>query len=109
MSVPDFLLPVSALPAIDSTMTIVSAMPQASSANAVSGAGFGQLVAQGLEKVNGSLLDAQVDMQRLAAGEVGNLHQVMLKLEESRLSFQLMLQVRNRLLESYQDVMRMQV
>jgi flagellar hook-basal body complex protein FliE len=30
-------------------------------------------------------------------------------MEEARLSFQLMLQVRNRLLESYQEVMRMQV
>jgi flagellar hook-basal body complex protein FliE len=42
-------------------------------------------------------------------GNVQNLHQVMIRLEESRLAFQLTMQVRNRLLESYQDVMRMQV
>jgi flagellar hook-basal body complex protein FliE len=48
-------------------------------------------------------------MQRLAAGEVQNLHQIMIRLEESKLSFQLMLQVRNRLLEAYQDVMKMQI
>ena len=33
----------------------------------------------------------------------------MIRLEEAALSFQLMLQVRNRVLEAYQDVMRMQV
>lgn len=109
MSLPDFLAPVSALPAIDPTAAAVSTSSIASSGSVAPAAGFGQLVSQGLEQVNASLLDSQVDMQRLAAGDVGNLHQVMLKLEESRLSFQLMLQVRNRLLESYQDVMRMQV
>lgn len=105
MSFPDFLAPVTALPAVEATDS--AAMPAAT--QAVQGGSFDQLVTQGLAQVNSTLLDAQVDMQRLAAGDVGNLHQVMLRIEESRLSFQLMLQVRNRLLESYQDVMRMQV
>jgi flagellar hook-basal body complex protein FliE len=107
MSLPDFLPPVSPLSAVDATGTV--ALGSSAAAQVTPGAGFGQLVTQGLEQVNGTLLDAQVDMHRLAAGDVGNLHQVMLRMEESRLSFQLMLQVRNRLLESYQDVMRMQV
>jgi flagellar hook-basal body complex protein FliE len=109
MSFPDFLPPVAALPAIDPVAAAMPSMAQTAPTNATPGAGFGQLVSQGLEQVNNSLLDSQVDMQRLASGEVGNLHQVMLRMEQSRLSFQLMLQVRNRLLESYQDVMRMQV
>ena len=109
MSLPDFLPPVAALPALDPVAAAARSVAQTASTNATPGAGFGQMVTQGLEQVNNSLLDSQVDMQRLAAGEVGNLHQVMLRMEQSRLSFQLMLQVRNRLLESYQDVMRMQV
>jgi flagellar hook-basal body complex protein FliE len=71
--------------------------------------GFGELFSQGLAKVNETLLSNQTDLQRLATGDTQNLHQVMIRLEESRLSFQLMLQVRNRLLESYQDVMKMQI
>jgi flagellar hook-basal body complex protein FliE len=71
--------------------------------------GFGELFTQGLAQVNASLMSSQIDMQRLAAGDVQNLHQVMIRLEESKLSFQLMLQVRNRLLEAYQDVMKMQI
>jgi flagellar hook-basal body complex protein FliE len=46
---------------------------------------------------------------RLAAGDTDNLHQVMIALEEAKLSFQLMVQVRNKLLESYQDILRMQI
>lgn len=48
-------------------------------------------------------------LEGLALGETQNLHHVMLSLEEARLSFQLMVQVRNRVLEGYQELMRMQI
>ena len=70
---------------------------------------FGQLMAQGLSRVNEQLLSSQVNLQALATGEVQNLHDVMIRMEESRVSFQLLMQVRGRLLEAYQDVMKMQV
>ena len=70
---------------------------------------FGQLVADGLQQTNQKLIEGQMTLQKLAMGEVQNLHQVMIGLEESRVAFQLMLQVRGRLLESYQEVMRMQI
>lgn len=78
-------------------------------ASGTTGAGFSSMVTQGLQQVNGQLLASQADLQQLSVGNVQNLHQVMIRLEESRLAFQLTMQVRNRLLESYQDVMRMQV
>jgi flagellar hook-basal body complex protein FliE len=70
---------------------------------------FAQRISEGLQGVNQQLLANQVDLQQLAAGQVHNLHEVMVRLEESRISLQLLLQVRNRVLEAYQDVMRMQV
>ncbi|HJV47716.1 MAG TPA: flagellar hook-basal body complex protein FliE [Geothrix sp.] len=70
---------------------------------------FGEMVSQGIESVNQELVASQTDLQGLATGNVQNLHQVMIRLEESRLSFQLFMQVRNRLLEAYQDIMKMQV
>jgi flagellar hook-basal body complex protein FliE len=73
------------------------------------GGQFGQLVSQGLERVNTQLLGTQTDLQQLALGQAGSVHQVMIRMEEARLSFQLMMQVRNRVLEAYQDVMRMQL
>ena len=109
MSLPDFLAPVAALPSVEPVSLAVAGTPGTATAGAPQGAGFSEMVTQGLDQVNAALLDSQVDMQRLAAGDVDNLHQVMLKMEQSRLSFQLMMQVRNRLLESYQEMMRMQV
>jgi len=72
-------------------------------------AGFGRLVGEGLRGLNESLKVNQSDLQQLALGEAPNLHEVMVRLEESRIAFQLMLQVRNRALEAYQEVMRMQI
>lgn len=86
-------------------------MPYASGPTGASvpAGGFGDLFSQGMARVNEGLIASQLDMQRLATGDLQNLHQIMIRLEESKLSFQLMLQVRNRLLEAYQDVMKMQI
>ncbi|VVE50475.1 flagellar hook-basal body protein FliE [Pandoraea communis] len=70
---------------------------------------FGATVTQGLAQVNEQLLSANTQMHALASGNVENLHQVMMRLEEAGLTFQLFMQVRNRVLEAYQEVMRMQV
>ena len=43
-----------------------------------------------------------------ASGELTDIHQVMKAAEEANLSFQLMMEVRNRLVESYREIMRMQ-
>jgi flagellar hook-basal body complex protein FliE len=76
---------------------------------AASTPGFGQMVTQGLQDVNQQLMTSQTQLQQLALGDVQNLHQTMIGLEQARLSFQLLMQVRGRLLEAYQDVMKMQV
>ncbi len=52
---------------------------------------------------------AETKLLDFAAGTTDNLHHVMLALEDARLSFQLLMQVRNKVLESYQEVMRMQI
>jgi flagellar hook-basal body complex protein FliE len=70
---------------------------------------FGNWFGQQLAEVNGRLRHADADLQHLALGDAQNLHQVMINLEEAKLSFQLLVQVRNRALEAYQEVMRMQI
>lgn len=83
--------------------------PEADGAAMQGTSAFGQWFTQHLEKVNGHLEVADRQLQAVATGEAQNLHQVMISLEEARLSFQLLAQVRNRVLEAYQDVMRMQI
>jgi flagellar hook-basal body complex protein FliE len=98
---------ISAIGAVPGEMAMPSVLGIAT--QPTKGVDFGQLVSSGIAEVNQQLMASQVDLQRLATGDVQNLHQVMMGLEETRLSFQLLLQVRNRMLEAYQDVMKMQV
>jgi flagellar hook-basal body complex protein FliE len=71
--------------------------------------GFGAWFAQEVGAVNTNLVNADNDVRMLAAGQATSLHDVMIHMEEAKLSFQLLAQVRNRLLDAYQEVMRMQV
>jgi len=59
--------------------------------------------------VNSKMIEAEGALQDLATGKSGNIHHVMLALEDAKLSFQLLTQVRNKLLEGYQEVLRMQI
>lgn len=75
----------------------------------VGGVAFGQMLSEGIEQVNHNLLEADRLTRAYALGEDVPIHQVTYALEHARLSFELMMQVRNRLMESYQEIMRMQV
>ncbi|MDH5325990.1 MAG: flagellar hook-basal body complex protein FliE [Gammaproteobacteria bacterium] len=74
-----------------------------------SGADFARWVESQIGTVDQQIKVADTKLEALAAGENNNLHDVMLTLEKAKLSFQLALEVRNKLLESYQEIMRMQV
>lgn len=78
-------------------------------AAAASGNDFAAWFSREMAAANSKLVEADRQVQRLAAGETSNLHQVMIGLEDARLSFQLLVQVRNHLLDGYQDILRMQV
>ncbi len=52
--------------------------------------------------------DSDQAIKDYATGEVTDIHQVMIAVEEANISFQLMMEVRNKLLESYREIMRMQ-
>ena len=69
---------------------------------------FARWMGDQLGEVNQQIAVAEHALTQLAAGE-GNLHQVMLDLEKARTAFQLTVQVRNKLIEGYQEIMRMQV
>jgi flagellar hook-basal body complex protein FliE len=96
--------PVSFLPAL---RALDAAVPM--TARAAAPADFGAWLSQSLDGVNQQLVRADQGLQSLATGDAQNLHQVMIALEEARVGMQLMVQVRNRLLEAYQEILRMQV
>lgn len=87
---------------------LASANPM-SSASRAQGVGFNEWIGQQVSSTNTRLVQADDGIRKLALGEADNLHQVMIDLEKAKLSFELIVQVRNKLLESYQELMRMQI
>lgn len=73
------------------------------------GLDFGAWLQRQASDTNSKLLEADRWVQRLAVGEVDNLHTVMIALDEAKFNFQLLTQVRNKMLEAYQDILRMQI
>jgi flagellar hook-basal body complex protein FliE len=70
---------------------------------------FGAWFNEQLAEVNGQLQRADAGLQSLALGDAQNLHQVMINLEEAKLSLQLLVQVRNHALDAYQEILRMSI
>lgn len=70
---------------------------------------FQQLLEQGVTQVSSRMGHADALVKAFAVDDSVPLHQVTFALEQARLSFELMLQVRDRLLESYQQLMNTQL
>jgi flagellar hook-basal body complex protein FliE len=70
---------------------------------------FASWVAHQVEDVNTKVSQAEMQVRQLAVGENTNIHQVMISLEKAHLSLELVVQVRNKVLEAYQNMMQMQV
>ena len=72
-------------------------------------ASFANVLGQFVTEVNDKQGMASEAVNGLLAGQNVSLHQAMIAMEEASVSFQLMVEVRNKLLESYQELMRMQI
>lgn len=71
---------------------------------------FAQILKNSIDKVNDTQQQADQMATKLAAGDTSqNLHEVMIALQTASVSFQEMVQVRNKLVTAYQDVMNIQV
>ncbi|PHV13097.1 flagellar hook-basal body complex protein FliE [Chitinimonas sp. BJB300] len=74
------------------------------------GADFASVLKSSLDQVNQMQLDSQVKQQAFETGDPNaDLQDVMVSLQKASLSFQTMVQVRNKLVSAYQEVMNMQV
>ena len=100
---------INALEALGSTLAAQPALAGTASATGVAPEGFATHVMHEMQQVNQDLLQSEQMLRQVAAGEPVALHTVMIHMEETRLAFQTLVQVRNKVLEAYQDIMRMQV
>lgn len=70
---------------------------------------FGELLQKELDKVNELQLNAEESTQSLLTGEVTDIHEVMISTEEARLALELAVQIRNKIVDAYQEISRMQI
>jgi flagellar hook-basal body complex protein FliE len=70
---------------------------------------FASSLKDAVESVNQAQKESDRKMQELATGKSNNIHETMIAAEKADLSLRLMVQVRNKIIEAYQEVMKMQV
>lgn len=77
--------------------------------NKDSGDGFGKMLLNALQEVNNLQVEADLAIQDVALGKEENLHRAIIALEKANLALGLTVQVRNKVVEAYQEIMRMQL
>jgi len=70
---------------------------------------FDKLLTNKIEEINKLKGDADDAIAKVEFSDSGSIHEAIIAMEKASISFKTMLQVRNKMLEAYQEVMRMQV
>ncbi len=73
------------------------------------GSSFADVFDNYLKETNELQNSADQSLSKLVAGETDDVHEVMLAMSKADVSFRMMVEVRNKLIEAYKEVMRMQV
>jgi flagellar hook-basal body complex protein FliE len=70
-------------------------------------ADFKKILAESIGEVNNQLLQADEDAREMIEGKK-DIHQAMISIEEANISMRLLIQVRNKIMSAYDEIMRMQ-
>ncbi len=70
---------------------------------------FGDVLNQAMTDVNSLQQEAGKAVEKMVTGEATDLHDVMIAVEKARTSFDLLMEVRNKAIDVYRELMRMQV
>ena len=98
------------IPAIDPALVAAPTVaPSLGSITESAGGSFSAWLEQQVRTTNTDVVAADNAVRSLAVGEPVNLHQVMVQLERAKLQLELVVQVRNKLVDAYQDLLKMQI
>lgn len=86
----------------------VSQVQQTSPSNN-SKASFKDIFDSAINNLNDNQLKVEDNVKKFLTGEIQDVHTVVVAMEEAKLSMQLAVEVRNKLVEAYQEISRMQV
>ncbi len=85
------------------------AIPASGAAGQKGAGAFRDVLSDAISNVHRFGQEAQASTERFLAGEGEEVHQVVLSAQKAELAFELFLQVRNKVVQAYQEVMRMQL
>lgn len=88
------------------TEALVASPPSTTKAGSAS---FGNLIQQFVSETNAQQLQADQAVQQLVTGKSDSIHETMLAMAKADLSFRVFVEVQSKVVEAYQDVMRMQM
>jgi len=105
-----FLPLTTSIPAVDGGVSPLAGAPGfLAAAGRSSGAAFQNVLTEAVAQVERFQNNAGASIARFVSGEGEELHRVALATQQADLSFDLFMQVRNKVIAAYQEVMRMQV
>ena len=84
-------------------------LPRPGETGASGDIGFGDALKEAINQVDSAQKEADMQINAFVAGEQENVHEVMISMNQAEIHLQLMTEVRNKMLETYQELMRMQV
>ena len=70
---------------------------------------FGDFLQDSISQVNNLQVSANDAMSKLASGESRDMHETLLAVEKAEIAFKAMNQVRSKVIDAYQEIMRMQI
>jgi len=96
---------------IDGPSGITLLPPQVTDTGAVtkSSSSFGDMITSMMNKVNQDQVASDQAVARLQSGDAKHLHEVMIAVEEADISLRMLVQMRNKALNAYEEIMRMQI
>ncbi len=83
--------------------------PQDGARTQKQGKSFGSVLKKAVEEVNSLQIKADESIEMLATGEVTDVHEVMIAVNKANIAMELMLEIRNKIADAYQEIMRMPV
>ena len=91
------------------TETLVGGTPAGKQTQQIPSVSFGQMLKGSLAEVNRLQQDADASIKDLAVGKNTDIHQTMIAVEKASVSFELLMQIRNKVISAYERIMRMPV
>ena len=70
---------------------------------------FKDTLAGFMKDVNSMQIKADESIEKMVAGEITDVHQVMNSVQEANVAFNMMMEIRNKVMDAYQEVMRMRL